>query len=694
MKWTFLFIFLQALVIKSEIVHNKLDIELKDEEETKKENDDFENSEYFQFLKALELKNQLDNANSISKDLPLGGEKFNISRIYWGFSNPFSSKNNKSNGPQNFVLSDKFNSEDISYGSFDRHPCRRVCKQGDTMSCYYRLVVHNYQTLGPECQRCMYDPSTCEQEQCIYGDGVATGVMAVNRQVPGPSIEVCEGDSIIVDILNYLTEPFTMHWHGLHMSQTPESDGAPFITQYPVQPSEVFRYSFSADRSGTVWYHSNLGWQRSLGVAGSFVIRQTKQNNQHAHLYDYDLIEHTLLIQDIIYNYDYLRPRNILINGKGRNHLNNWPDNDSRNRYERLRVSPNMRYRMRVITNGVFNCPIEFSIENHKMLMIATDGNDIQPIYADKFFMSSGERFDFVLEANQYPGNYWIRVKGYNDCANYSLYQGAILHYRGSSRNKNPLRQISDALFGRIAPDTSVHINALPEFYAVDTRDGTTLKANEIPTKGLTSLNPLPWPSYTKFQTYYTSFGTRRDQSGEQLFQVDDITFVLPQVSLLQGRNLYYEDNFYCNRTGFQLSGRNCQYNNCECTNVMRVPAFRPIELVVANYMDSTHPFHMHGYTFRLVGQAVLGNINDLRRIQDLDRRGLLQRAPEDFPAVEKDSIQIPALGYIIVRFISNNPGFWMYQCHLERQTLLGMSAVLKVGENHQIKKLPPKLKC
>ncbi|XP_046804177.1 laccase-14 [Lucilia cuprina] len=684
MKWTFLLIFLQIFVIKSEILRNE-----------EKLQDEFENSEFFDYLRELELKNNLDNEEVVKKELPIGYENFNISRVYWGFSNPFSSKNNKSNGPQNYLLNDNFNADDISYGSFDRHPCRRVCKQGESLSCYYRLVVHNYQTLGPECQRCMYDPSVCEQEQCVYGDGVATGVMAVNRQVPGPSMEVCENDTIIVDVLNYLSEAFTMHWHGLRMTQTPESDGAPYITQYPVQPAEVYRYSFPAERSGTVWYHSQMGWQRSLGVAGSFVIRQTKQNNRHANLYDFDLIEHTLLIQDTIYNYDYMRPRNILINGKGRNHLNNWPDNDSRNRYERLRVSPNMRYRMRVIANGVFNCPLEFSIENHKMLMISTDGNDIEPIYADKFFMSSGERFDFVLEANQYPGNYWIKVKGYNDCANYSLYQGAILHYRGSSRNKAPLLQMSEATYGRQGPaENQIHVNTLAEFYSLDTKDSSYLKANEIPTAGLRSLNPLPWPSYTKFQTFYSSFGMRRSANTEDLFQIDDITFASPQVSLLQGRNLYYEDNFYCNRTAFQQAGRNCQYNNCQCTNVLRIPAFRPIELVVANYLDTTLPFHTHGYTYRLVGQAVLGNVNDLRRIQDLDRRGLLQRTPNDFPAVEKDSIQIPGLGYIILRFISDNPGFWMYHCHLERHTLMGMSAVLKVGENQQIKKLPPKLRC
>ena len=611
MKWFSLLIFLYPLVL---VIHGEI---LRNENESAPEAAAVEamlTTEFEEYLKELELKHQqlIHKETDLHNEIPISHDNVNISRFYWGFTNPFVAPNN------NDFLGDQFNTDaEVPYGSFDRHPCRRVCKSGDSMSCYFRLVVHNYQTLGPECQRCMHDPSACEQEQCIYGDGIATGVMAVNRQVPAPSMEVCENDTIIVDILNYLTETFTMHWHGMRMLQNPESDGAAFITQYPVQPAEVYRYSFAADRSGTVWYHSQMGWQRSLGVAGSFVIRQTKQNNRHAHLYDYDLIEHTLMIQDVIYNYDYTRPRNILINGKGRNHLYNWPDNDSRHRYERLRVTPNMRYRMRVISNGVFNCPVEFSIENHKMLMLATDGNDLQPIYADKFFMASGERFDFVLEANQYPGNYWIKVKGYNDCANYSLYQGAILHYKGSTRNQAPHLQIEEASFGRQDRASHVNINTPAELYSLDTKDSLDSKANEIPTAGLTSLNPLIWPSYTKFQTFYTSFGKRQQPNGDFSYQVDDITFNPPQVALLQGRNLYYEDNFYCNRTGFQQAGRNCQFNNCECTNVLRLPAFRAVELVVANYLETTQAFHTHGYTYRLVGQAVLGNINDLRRVSN-----------------------------------------------------------------------------
>ncbi|XP_037942702.1 laccase-like [Teleopsis dalmanni] len=596
--------------------------------------------------------------------------------------------------------------EDLrSYGSFENHPCRRVCQENQVLNCYYRMLIHNYQRLGPECSRCPYDPLACESERCIYGDGVPTPVMAVNYMVPGPAIEICENDTVIIDVLNYLTEAHTMHWHGLHMSQTPEMDGAPFITQYPIQPGEVYRYAFKADRSGTVWYHSHTGWQRALGVAGSLVIRQTRQANRQAHLYDYDLIEHTLMIQDIVYNYDFTRITNILINGKGRNHRTNLPDNDSRHRYKRVRVTPGYRYRMRVISNGVFNCPIEFSIENHKMLMISTDGNDIDPILADSFFLSSAERFDFILDANQYASNYWIRVRGYNNCSTTNLYQGAVLHYRGAAKNEQPSNTLSANIFGRSNVSPKIIVNGIEEYissnttfskHTVETQaaESEATESVNIATSALQSLEPLSWPRYTKFLTYYSSFGVFAQRNGDIAFQIDDITYLQPDVSLLQARPLYQDEAYFCNRSAMYSAGFDCVRDNCECTNVIRLPAFKPIEMVVVNYMQTTHPFHIHGFTFRLIGQAVVGNQADLRRIAELDQRGYLKRAPPDFPAAEKDTVQIPGLGYIIIRFISDNPGFWMYHCHIEQHAIQGMVAILKVGENYQIKRIPPKIRC
>ncbi|KAI9579969.1 laccase-14 [Glossina fuscipes] len=632
-----------------------------------------------------------DESDETDKHSELIGPKYyNYSKVFWDTPelSEFKIIHN----------ADGLNFNEGQLNSFERHPCRRICQSGQSMSCYYRLIVHNYQRLGAECQKCLNDPNACLAEHCVFGDGIPNGVMAVNRQTPGPAIEVCEGDFITIDVVNYLTEEFAMHWHGFRMSQTPEMDGASYITQYPIEAGEAYRYAFMADRGGTLLYHSHSGWQTALGLGGAFVVRQTKQANKQSHLYDYDLIEHTLFIQEAIYNYDYDRPRNILINGKGRNHGNTLPDNDLSHRYERLRISSGKRYRLRVISGGVFDCPIEFSIENHKMLMISADGNDIEPVYADKFFLLPGERFDFILDANQYSGNYWIRVRGYNECERENLYQGAVLHYRGSKKHQLPPRQLieSDPLSKEErGVKSAVHVNRPPILTSfANKEEDFHMKVTNIATLGLRSLTPLSWPPYTKFLTYYSSFGERRESNGELFSQLDDITFEWPRVSLLQAHQLYYEDSVYCNRSAFMAAGHNCRINNCVCTNVIRVPAYKPIELVIANYQKSTESLHTHGVIYRLVGQDVIGNVGDLRRIQDLDRSGRLQRLSDDYPAIEKDTIQVPGLGYIIVRFISDGPGFWLHSSQIDRHVQRGMAAILKVGETSQMKKLPPKLKC
>lgn len=630
------------------------------------------------------------------------------------------SRNNRTNKPTHLgaglQLKDNYDPADVSgFSGFERHPCRRVCQQGQSQSCYYQLVVHNYRRLGAECQRCQYDERACAAENCIYGDGVSSPVMAVNRMVPGPAIELCENDTVVVDVLNYLNEPSTMHWHGIHMSRSPEMDGVAHVTQYPVEPGEVYRYEFQADRSGTLWYHSHVGWQRGFGVAGNLIVRQPHQANPHARLYDYDLVEHAIMVQDIFYDYNIQQVRNILINGKGRNHLSQLPDQDARHRYERLRVTPGYRYRMRIVLNGIFNCPVEFSIEQHKLLIISTDGNDIVPVLADGFFLTSAERFDFVLEANQFAKNYWIRVRGYEQCEERKLYQGAVLSYRGAARSELPLGDIMKDQRGRELDEPATFINdfRFKPFNASISALRKSNKDKDVGTVSLRSVEPVPWPSYTKFLTHYSSLSMRQAQNGEQLFQIDEISYISPGISMLQGRHLYQDNGYFCNRSSLAAQGRNCAREVCECVHVIRLPAYRPIEMVVANHMDATHPIHLHGFTFRLVGQGVLGSLSDLRnvsqpdlpledlalilllpQIRELDRRGRLSRLSDDYAAVAKDTVQVPGLGYVILRFISDNPGFWSYHCHIESHAVQGMAAVLKIGENYQIKSIPARVRC
>ena len=104
--------------------------------------------------------------------------------------------------------------------------------------------------------------------------GVKSEVFAYNGQVPGPTLDVREGDHVIVHFKNNLPEPTTIHWHGIHLPF--ESDGSPF---HPIAPGETHDYEFTvrAGTAGTYWYHPHpdhrTGFAIGKGLYGGIIVR-------------------------------------------------------------------------------------------------------------------------------------------------------------------------------------------------------------------------------------------------------------------------------------------------------------------------------------------------------------------------------------------------------------------------------------
>lgn len=169
----------------------------------------------------------------------------------------------------------------------------------------------------------------CNRKYCILGDGMEKGVMSINRQIPGPSLQVCHGDYLVIDVNNKAQgTAAALHWHGLMMEDSPHMDGVPFVTQCPILFSNTFRYEFSATEAGTHFYHSHSGHHKVNGQYGALIIRQAKEEDPHRDLYDHDLPEHHILISGWMHTYaedlfpglptkHQLLPDSVLINGRG-----------------------------------------------------------------------------------------------------------------------------------------------------------------------------------------------------------------------------------------------------------------------------------------------------------------------------------------------------------------------------------------
>lgn len=102
--------------------------------------------------------------------------------------------------------------------------------------------------------------------------GVGADAYAYNRQVPGPTIRVTEGDTLRVILRNELDEPTSIHWHGLHVPNA--MDGVPPFTQDAVEPGASFTYEFTVSHAGTFMYHSHVDAAEQIdrGLYGPLIV--------------------------------------------------------------------------------------------------------------------------------------------------------------------------------------------------------------------------------------------------------------------------------------------------------------------------------------------------------------------------------------------------------------------------------------
>ncbi|XP_046548492.1 laccase-1-like isoform X2 [Haliotis rubra] len=341
------------------------------------------------------------------------------------------------------------------YELFDyaNHPCIRECEEGAApMTCVYNFTVEYYFVLTKACYDCPYNVTDCYRPHCVAADGVGRGIITTNRMLPGPAVQVCQDDMIIVNVHNKMegAEGVTIHWHGVFQKGYQHHDGVSMVTQCPITAHSTFQYRFKAGNRGTHFWHGHAGVHRSDGLFGALIIREPPLRDPSSHLYDHDLPEHSMIVHDWLVEltinrfaghhhagYDN-KPASMLINGRGA--FREFQSSDTNETiytpYSVFHVKKDQKYRFRVISNGILNCPIQVSVDNHDIIMIATDGVPHEPVVVSSFNIFAGERFDFILDADKDVANYWIRTRGLADCFVKFAKQVAILRYENATETE------------------------------------------------------------------------------------------------------------------------------------------------------------------------------------------------------------------------------------------------------------------
>lgn len=183
-----------------------------------------------------------------------------------------------------------------------------------------------------------------------------------NGSIPGPMIEVNEGDRVRIIHHNKLPEATSIHWHGLEVP--PDMDGVPFISQPPIEPGQSYTYEFTLNQNGTFFYHSHGAMQEMMGMIGLFVIHPKTPNTPHCHR-DFGLVlqEFALLPNNPVPNSMAMEFNWLTINGKA------GPAATP------MLVRQGERVRLRVINIGMDHHPMH--IHGHQFYVTGTEGGRI-----------------------------------------------------------------------------------------------------------------------------------------------------------------------------------------------------------------------------------------------------------------------------------------------------------------------------
>ncbi|XP_010679744.1 laccase-11 [Beta vulgaris subsp. vulgaris] len=510
----------------------------------------------------------------------------------------------------------------------------------------------------------------------------AKPIVTVNGMYPGPTIYAREGDRVMINVTNHAQYNMSIHWHGLKQYRNGWADGPAYITQCPIQTGNSYTYDFNVTgQRGTLWWHAHISWLRAT-VYGAIVI-MPKEGTPYP--FPQPHMEANIIlgewwngdVETIVKQGDQL---GIPPNMSDAHTINGKPGPlfpcSEKHTYA-LEVEQGKTYLLRII-NAALNDELFIGIAGHTMTVVEIDAVYVKPFTTKTILIAPGQTTNVLVRADQIPNRYFMATRTFMDVPipvdNKTA--TAIFQYKGIPNSVIPsfpqLPAPNDTLFA-LSYNRKLRSLNTPQFPAkvplkVDRKLFFTIGLGANPCA--TCLN-----------------GTRFTAS------LNNITFVMPKTALLQAHYFNMSGVFHAdfpdkpptafNYTGAPLTA-NLRTSLTTRPRLSKIAFNSTVELVLqdTNLLSvESHPFHLHGYNFFVVGTGV-GNFDTLR---DPAKFNLI-----DPP--ERNTVGVPTGGWTAIRFRADNPGVWFMHCHLELHTGWGLKVAFEVenGPGPEYSILPP----
>ncbi|KAJ6468289.1 laccase 1 [Mycena sanguinolenta] len=404
-------------------------------------------------------------------------------------------------------------------------------------------------------------------------DGTSRVAVLAGGTFPGTLVTGNKGDHFLINVKNLqydnsMLQSTSIHWHGIFQTGTASADGPAFVTQCPIAHGDSFLYDFNVNQAGTFWYHSHLSTQYCDGLRGPIVIYDPE--DPYLDLYDVDDESTVLTLADWYHTVAKLEtgvppPNSALIQGLGRTSSTLTAPLGV------LTVTQGLRYRIRLINLASACDPnYVFSIDGHSFTIIEADGISTTPYNVNSIQIYVGQRYSFILTANQTVDNYWIRA---NPSTGPTGFTGGI--------NSGILRYVGAA----DADPTTTQTTSVNAFNEVNLHPLVNPGAPGEPVAGGVDV---------AMNLVFTNSGGK--------FFINGVSFVPPTTPVLLQI----------------LSGAETAASLLPAGSVYPLPSNSTIELSMpGGVVGGGHPIHLHGHAFDVVrsaGSTVYNYANPARR--------------------------------------------------------------------------------
>lgn len=522
------------------------------------------------------------------------------------------------------------------------------------------------------------------KDTIVNFSGKEKRAIAVNEQIPMPTLTFTEGDIAEIVVHNKLKESTSLHWHGLFLPN--KEDGVPYLTQMPIKPNETFTYRFPIIQSGTHWYHSHSGLQEQIGMYGSMVLLKKKDDPTFRKGID-DLPEVPIILSE----WTDIKPENVqrmlrnandwaaikkgtvqsyseaikaghfktklgnemkrmlamdvsdvyydkfLINGKNESQLSQFKSGDK----VRLRIS-----------NGGASSYFWLSYAGGKMTVVANDGNDVEPVEVDRLIIGVSETYDVVVTIPNENIAYEFLATPEDRTKSASIYLG-----NGKVQLKSRMPKLKYFEGMKMMNDMMNMDGSMDDM-------GMNMSFQKM------DMNTVMYPEITGNPEM--KMDNKMNHSNHSMNVKQDIVTLnygmlkAPHPTTLPKdapvRELRFELTGNMNRYVWSMDNKVLSE-----TDKILIKKGENVRITLYNGSMMRHPMHLHGHDFRaLNGQ---GEFAPLKNVLDI-------------MPMETDTIE----------FLANAEGDWFFHCHILYHMMAGMNRVFSYEEQAPNPYLPNKI--